>query len=434
MAGMKTKVRVIFPAGKADSPNWPYINYDVEGKSREVLAALGEELPGFEFVPSILYSKEEAEDLLEEEKGRFDGYIVYLTCMWTGIEEVFARRAYPVIIADDLYAGSGSILLVNSLVVREGLPVVTVASSSFADLVEAARLFDVMRRLREARILVVSDRKARKDVRLEPLGTTLVSMNSAEIRKFYDEVPEEDAQQWAERWTAEAQEVVEPDVEELRRSARIFLAMKAAMEDRKADAITVDCLGLYYSGRLPAYPCLGFFQLNNEGATGVCEADVRSTVCQLIFRFLAGRPAYVSDPVIDTAADQIVYAHCVSTNRVFGPGGLTNPYVIRSHAEDLKGASVQSLMPLGETVTTIQINLEKKALSIHNAETVANIRDEKACRTKLAASVDARTVMDNYHFELFSWHRVTCYGDHRDSLMRLAKLYGLEVYEEDRSA
>jgi len=27
--------------------------------------------------------------------------------------------------------------------------------------------------------------------------------------------------------------------------------------------VTVDCLGLFYSDELPAYPCLGFFQLNN---------------------------------------------------------------------------------------------------------------------------------------------------------------------------
>jgi len=41
--------------------------------------------------------------------------------------------------------------------------------------------------------------------------------------------------------------------------------------------------------------------------------------------------------------------------------------------------------------------------------------------------------MDNYHFDLFSWHRVTCYGDHRTARLNLACLYGMEIYEEDRN-
>ena len=51
----------------------------------------------------------------------------------------------------------------------------------------------------------------------------------------------------------------------------------------------------------------------------------------------------------------------------------------------------------------------------------------------LAAEVDAQTIMDNYHFDLFSWHRVTCYGDHRTACLNLAHLYGMKIYEEDRN-
>jgi len=431
---MKTRVKVVFPANRPGRPSWPYIDYDVQKKSEEVLATLREQLPNMDFTSSILYSGEEAEQLIESERGQFDGYLIYMTAMWTAIERVFARKAHPVIIADDLYAGSGGVLSAHSVVRKERLPVVTVASSDFRDTVEAVRLFDVMRRLRESRVLVVADRArfSGDAEREEPLGTTLVQIHSDRLRDHYDRATQEEARHHQERWMSEALKTVEPDAQEILRSARMYLALRAAMEEAQADAVTVDCLGLYYSGKLPAYPCLGFFQLNNEGSTGVCEADVDSTLCQLMLRYLTGRPAYVSDPVIDTGANQIVYAHCVATNRVFGPEGPSNPFIIRSHAEDLKGASVQSLMPLGETVTTIKINPREKAFAVHNARTVANVHDDKGCRTKLAAEVDARTIMDNYHFDLFNWHRVTCYGDHRQACLNLAKLYGLKIYEEDR--
>jgi len=433
---MNTRVRVVFPANRPGQPSWPYVDYDVEGKSKEVLARLRKELPTTEFSASILHSTAEAEELIAHEKTPYDGYLVYMTAMWAKVEQVFARKAHPVVIADDPYAGSGGILAAQSVALRENLPVVIVASSDFRDVVEAVRLFDVMRRLRGARILVVTDRGSRQGEarRVEPLGTTVVSMGSDRLRAYYDKADENGARRYQRRWMEEALRVVEPDAEEILRSARMYLALKTAMEEQEADAITVDCLGLYYDGKLPAYPCLGFFQLNNEGSTGVCEADVDSTLSQLMLRYLSGRPAYVSDPVIDTATNQIVYAHCVATNRVFGPDGPSNPYIIRSHAEDLKGASVQSLMPLGRAVTSIKINPRKKAFAVHNARTVANVNDDKGCRTKLAAEVDARTVMENYHMDLFSWHRVTCYGDHRRACVNLAKLYGLKIYEEDRRA
>ena len=431
---MTTKVKVIFPANAPGRPSWPYMDYDVEKKRDEVLAALHRHLPQMDFSADILRSAEEAEKLVEKDGNRFDGYLIYMTAMWTKIEQVFARKVHPVIIADDLYAGSGGILSTHSVIQKERLPVVTVASSEFRDTVEAVRLFDVMRQLRDARILVVSDRREKpdKDERIDPTGTTVVQMGSDRLHEYYNATQEQTAEDYQQQWMDEAVKMVEPDAEEILKSARMHLALKAAMQDAEADAVTVDCLGLYYANKLPAYPCLSFFQLNNEGSTGVCEADIDSTLSQLMLRYLTGRPGYVSDPVIDTAANQIVYAHCVATNRVFGPDSARNPYIIRSHAEDGKGASVQSMMPLGETVTTIKINPRDKRFAIHNGRTVANVNDDKGCRTKLAAEVDAQMLMDNYRFDLFGWHRVTCYGDHRKACLNLARLYGFDIHEEDR--
>jgi len=435
---MKTRVKVVFPANRPDRPSWPYIGYDVEKRSKEVLSVLKGQLPEFEFSPGVYYFPEEAEHAFQEEQGRFDGYLVYMTALWSGIAEFYVRNARPVIVADELYSGSGGLLRIYSLINKEHLPAIGVASSDFQDVVDAVRLFGVMKAMRQANILVVADGEtwgARHEVlsrALDIFGTRAEQMNSDALKAYYQKVDTDEAGHWKDKWIQEALKVVEPDEAETLRSARMYLALKAAMQDAQADAVTVDCLGLYYGGKLFAYPCLGFFQLNNEGSTGVCEADVDSTLTQLLIRYLTGRPGYVSDPVIDTATGQIVYAHCVATNRVFGPHGLANPYLIRSHAEDRKGASVQSLLPLGRQVTTLKVSAEHKAFAIHTGRTVANVEDDKACRTKLAAEVDAQRILDNYHSELFGWHRVTCYGEYRKQLIDLATLYGLDVLEEDR--
>lgn len=111
---------------------------------------------------------------------------------------------------------------------------------------------------------------------------------------------------------------------------------------------------------------------------------------------------------------------------MFGPRVKTNPYIIRSHAEDAKGALVRSLMPLGETVTTLEIDVIGKRMVIHTGKTVANVDEPKACRTKLAAKTDAQNILNELDM---GWHRVTVYGDWRKQAMNLARLYGITVNE-----
>ncbi len=191
----------------------------------------------------------------------------------------------------------------------------------------------------------------------------------------------------------------------------------------------MDCLGLFYSGKLSAYPCLGFFHLNNEGKVGACEADLRSTISMLAMGHLVGRPGYISDPVIDTSKNQIIYAHCVAPSKVYGPNGKSNPYHIRDHSEDRKGAAVRSLMPIGEIVTTIETNPVTQEIVIHTAKTVANIEEDKACRTKIAAEVkDIDKLLGEW--DRWGWHRVTFYGDYRRLVADFAALTGFRMVEE----
>ncbi|MCX6625966.1 MAG: hypothetical protein NTY38_33865, partial [Acidobacteria bacterium] len=233
----------------------------------------------------------------------------------------------------------------------------------------------------------------------------------------------------AAMWIKGAARVVEPSVEEIGRSGRMYVAMNDLMIRARSQALTMDCLGLFYGGKLKAYPCMGFFQFNNDGLVGACEADLPSTISMLAMTYMVGRPGYISDPVIDTAKKQIIYAHCVSTNKVFGPDGASNAYEIRSHSEDRKGAAVRSLMPLGEIVTTLRFDPIKKQVIFHQAKTVENIDEDKACRTKLAAEVkDPYKLMEEW--DRWGWHRVTFYGEHRQAVETLSALTGFQVVME----
>jgi hypothetical protein len=207
--------------------------------------------------------------------------------------------------------------------------------------------------------------------------------------------------------------------------------MKSVLKKHDATAITMNCLGGFYGGHIHAYPCLGFHQLLNEGLVGACECDIPSTAAMTAISTLTqGRPGYISDPVIDTSKRQIIYAHCVASNRAFGPKGEANPFQILTHSEDRQGASVRSLLPVGYLTTTIEISQARKEILLHQARAVENVPDDRACRTKLAAEPVGDLEKLFTAWDQWGWHRVTCYGDIKKPVYALADLLGWKVVEE----
>jgi len=182
----------------------------------------------------------------------------------------------------------------------------------------------------------------------EMMGIPVEKVSFAEVNAAWEGADKDKAKAIAQRWKEDATDVIGVSDETLETSAAMYLGMKAVLRRHGANAIAVNCLSGFYGGHIHAYPCLGFHQLNNDGLVGACECDLRSTATMLMISALTGgRPSFISDPVIDTAKRQIIYAHCVAPNRMFGPDGPANPFVIMTHSEDRQGASVRSILPLG---------------------------------------------------------------------------------------
>ena len=427
----RANVALVFSHRDSGIPTWPMKDYDYEGRAKEFTDKLRQACPGVLFNVEHARNAEEAQAIIKKHPG-VDGFMVYCLGLWTSAPNTLMHSGKPVVMVDDLFAGSGEVLITNATVRREKLPVVTISSSDFQDAVDGANLFRVIHSMKESTVLDVLDHDISgwAPKLAEAYGINVVKMDSKELASYYDAADAKEAAQWADFWMRGAKKVVEPTRDEIIKSGKMYLALSKACSDKKADAVTLDCLGLFYGGRMTAYPCLSHFQMNNDGGTGVCESDMNSTCTQLMMRYLTGRPGYVSDPVIDTSKDEIIYAHCVSHNRAFGPKGATNPYIIRSHREDDKGAAVQSLLPIGEPITTLETDFLGKRMVIHSGQTVENVDEPKACRTKLAAKTNAQKILDNWDM---GWHRVTFYGDYRQQAINLARLLGIAVTEEDKA-
>ncbi|MGB9863347.1 MAG: hypothetical protein ACPLPQ_06020 [Candidatus Saccharicenans sp.] len=428
----RPKIRLVFSHLPPDRPTWPNIGYDYESRKKELLWKLSEALPEIDFLPVTVQSQKEAEALLQADKG-IDGYVIYLLGIWTGATRTIAAAGRPVILVDDLFAGSGEFLIEYAAARRAGLKVYGVASSRFEEAVEAISCFSALKKMKSSRIIDVTDSPGfwgNPEKLQQTLGPQVIKIGSPEINEAYRKADRKIAEDYARRWINQAEKIIEPDEAEIRKSGLMYAAMLDLLQQDRAQAITIDCLSLFYTGKLPAYPCLGFCQLNNDGLVGACEGDLPSTTMMLLATYLARRPGYISDPVLDLARKEIIYAHCVAPTKVFGPDGRSNPYRIRNHSEDRKGAAIQSLLPVGQLVTTFEINGEATEMVIHQARTTGNVEEDKACRTKLAAKPEGDINRLLGEWDRFGWHRVTVFGDLKKKLEVIAALTGLKVIYE----
>ncbi len=471
----KLRIRLAFSHTTPDVILWPNIGFDYEGRGKELQTQLTPLCPDVEFLPVRVMDAAQAAKVMEQDKD-VDGYLIYVLGMRGGagaLTDLAGKAGRPMVVVEDQYAGPFS-LGFSGRAAKAGWKAVCLATTRIQDVADAVNCFKVLRKpgakaddflaaaravykkniarpgdlsctadavppgnvakcveqLKQSVIVRVAGGPAGQDKPIaEEFGVKVVTIPHAELHEAFLKSDPAESAKWADQWIKGAEKMLEAKRDDVVKSGAMHLAMQAVMKKYSARAITIDCLGGFYSGKLQAFPCLGFVELNNTGLVGACEGDLSSTITMLAVGDLVGRPGYISDPVIDTSKNQIIYAHCVAPTKVFGPQGPGNPYHVRSHSEDRKGAAVRSILPLGYMTTTLKFAPGRREVVIHLAKAVDNIDLDKACRTKLAAEVkgDIDKLFSNW---AYGWHRVTFYGDIKDQVKELCKALNITVTEE----
>ncbi len=478
------RVRLVFAAFKTDANNhqlaktWPHHGFDFTPVFKNVADTLNAQIPDVAFDPVVVSSADEGRRLVaaDEAKGGYQGYLVIQMNNWVTALSGIYRSGKPTLFCSFPYSGIGWWLMANAnLTNRKIANYEGLSSLDFNDTVGFARAFEKLkggtpadcltaaRAYRLAHTPAVSLKpEAPKEGPLacatpeEALaavkGMKILSVEGASPaqRKLYrktfgieienvpfdsvnaaaKKVADAEAKTTAAAWLKGAR-FVGPGVTEASvfAAAKVYHGMKALLAERRAAAITINCLGGCYQGKLMGYPCLGFMQLQDEGLMGTCENDIESVVTMLLFRALTkGRMGYISDPCIDAPRRSIVFAHCVSTRRFFGAKGPEQPYEILTHCADREGASARAFVPVGYPVTTVKLNPQAKKLALQGGIVTANDRDDRGCRTKMVVEVRGDNFDNIYlHWQTFGWHRVTFIGDFAASAIALGIKLGYEI-------
>ena len=439
------RVKIVAVVERDGVPCWPCIDHDYKKEMSRVTDVVIGQNPDMDFDIVIYNDKAQAEADYESDLNKYDGVLVLLMTCWKGIDVFYARQSkdgIPTIIADVPYFGSGSTLCTAIPVVREEkLSVPILSTLDYSEIARAVRAFNVIAKMKQTTILVIKgtdntlNRRDWEDSFEKSWGCRFIDKRGGELMEYFAKADDAEAKEIAARWVREADEVREPSSHELIEAARLHVAIRNMMTDVGADAVTVDCLALSYTGIYGQgkhmYPCLSHYEMLNKGTVAVCESDVAATVTSLIIKYLTGRTGFVSDPVIDTSSDQIIYAHCVGCTKMYGPDDSRRcRFSIRSHAEDKMGASVQIYVPAGEELTTVMIYPDGEGpATIHSSRSAGNVGFEEGCRSKLVGVGNAEAILNNWNG---SWHRVTVFGDYRKAFMQLFKLMGITVMQEDK--
>ncbi|MCX7824181.1 MAG: hypothetical protein N2689_01305 [Verrucomicrobiae bacterium] len=427
-----TKVRVGKVLFGRARPAWPKAAVDLAAEKKRFEAQLARIMPAlgeFEFVDCGLIT--ETTDLapVKEKLRDTDGILFLQMTMGSGKAlAALTELNLPLVMFAEPYSGHEWHTI--AAMQREGKRIECWASSKFEDIPVALRPIRAIRRLKDAKVLHVSNRDADPAyVKLmkEKFGTEIKSFKLPDLEAAYQAVDEAAVRADAETWLRHAVKKVEPTREDVLKASRMALAMANMMKAEGAVAITMNCLGMGLIDRGMGYPCLGFSRFNSMGLGGICEADLKSTMTHLIFTYLVDKPGFVTDPCFDYSNNTIIHAHCVSALRMEGPRGPTHPYLLRSHLEDNRGVVLQVKLPVNRPVSMARL-IGDNIMLFSTGLAVASPLVDRGCRTKVTVRVE--------HPEKFleTWssglHRVVFYGDHTRDIERFCRFMDIRLVRE----
>jgi hypothetical protein len=424
---------------------WPKPEFDAPAevaKFRQHLAGVAERLGDVQFVGGeLIPNTDVAAAELAGKLGDADGLLLIHLAFGSGGPLLkLVDAGLPTVIFSQPFSGHDWMYVPRWQ--QAGKRVVLLPTSDYGELDRAAALLRVPARMRQSRILAVGPLNGTLPARSaeqikQRLGAELVSLSVAEVVTAHGAVKPAEAEAEAEDyWLSKAKKIVEPVRQEIIKSAAMYLAMKSLMIQHKSQAITIACLGGIPIERI-GYPCLGFSKLNDLGLVGACEADMDSTLTMLLFRYAFGVPGFITDPLFDTAKNAVIDAHCLSATKMDGPAGTRAPFIIRTHRDDNKGASLQVELRVGQEVTRAKLcHLDTLLLSTGKIIEIPHF-DDRGCRTQIVCQVaNAREMVDHWGAGVLVnenmmtlLHRVVFYGNRMENAKHFASLMGLKVVE-----
>ena len=278
------------------------------------------------------------------------------------------------------------------------------ADAMFEDLVEKIKLIRALKKMKESKILIVTDdeyvNSYRGDARKshppgyneiilseldKVLGTKVTKIGSDEVTEngdiqnlWYSDSP--DAEEIAKMWISEAEGMKNTIESEVVRAAKVYLALKILMKKYNATAIAFHLRSLIKNPRPEdkVWPCLCTGEFQKQGIVACCQAHLNIILTHMLAQYAFGRPSMMGDFQAYTFHNLSIVQHCEGPFNIYG-GDDRVPYIlvghrerdIRGHSQIGVGAVATIFYPPNEPVTIWRINLLTKEVLVHTGTTIS---------------------------------------------------------------
>jgi hypothetical protein len=358
-----------------------------------------------------------------------DGLLVILQHMacWSWVNRLANEAGVPLIV----FSPVGTSFTGHVAGVSRQQGVYVVSSLEWPAVEDGLRMIRAKRMFEETRVLWIHGNQRNETV-LDRLGTKVRAIPRNTFNELFDKMPvNEEVKDVASAFRKHAKRIVEPDWQDSLNSARVYTTTKRLLADERANALSMDCLGMVTAKLVPTPPCGAWTLFQDIGITCGCEADLHGATSLMLSSYLLDRPGYMNDPVAETAKNLLIASHCVSGTRLNGFTEKPAPYILRNHSESALGISVQVLWPVGAPVSLIRFQ-DTNRLILDTGTVVSNVDTPPAggCRTSVEIKMhnieDARDVM--------GFHQVVSLGNHRRMVEAFCQLYGITVVHSPEHA
>jgi hypothetical protein len=428
----KPRIRVVFFRPKVDRywMGWPGACYDIKAREADYVKIMSDAAKELGIQLDVdaepVADMAAVKTLLEEcKQSPPDGIVITVGSLspdyWPQANQFVAEKGeLPTIV----FSPMGTSFTGHLQDMRKAKKTLVAATQDLTWLATGMKMFRTMWDMKNTRICIINGTKTEDHV-VNGLGTTLhhIPLNRW-VEEFQKTEVTEEVKAVAESLKKQAEKIVEPKPDDIINAAKNYVVAKRIMAAENCQGISLNCLGLVQTRKIPCPPCMAWLKLNDEGLVGCCECDVTSALSLRLCSLLTGRPGFMQDPAPNTVSNTFMGAHCSSPTKLRGFDKPAEPLILRSHSESEIGVSPQVLWPKDEAVTVMKL-IEPAKMILGTGKVVANIDTPPAggCRTSVELAMD--NVADTLDCQGF--HQLFILGKHDLLFKAYSQLAGIEV-------
>ncbi len=229
-----------------------------------------------------------------------------------------------------------------------------------------------------------------------------------DFEKRYKEINMSEAQSLAKKWMEES-EVKEPSLEDVTKSAQVYIAMKNIIEHMEADVAYVLWCG-QFSEILGTKMCFAITRLNDAGIPTGCWRG-ESLLPMLILHHLSEKPVFFGE--VHTYRDGILsLRHCAVPSKI-----SPSPFVLRRWRDREGTVTGYCEMPKGE-VTLVNSGIGDKIVVMKGEVVKCGDVGGDNCRTTAWVKLEDGSPVS----EITGREFAMVYGDYVEEAIEVAKM------------